>query len=193
MKKIVATLLVALLAGCAAVIKVEGDQVVNNRLSVKVSDAWNKLPNRSEPYETWTQDGPSLDQLRFWAGLRTGEPLVIQPPASVAGQKAPRVPTFTAGMAPDQLVNLFELVYSVDGSSVKVTRIDPAQFAGEQGVRFEFLVARKRDDLQINGVGWVAVKNNELYAATFTAPQLAFFRRLLPKAESVVGSARIKT
>ena len=59
-------------------------------------------------------------------------------------------------------------------------------------MRFEFAVTRKSNDLQLKGIGWAAVRKNELYAATFTAPELAFYKRLLPKAEEVVKSARIK-
>jgi hypothetical protein len=38
----------------------------------------------------------------------------------------------------------------------------------------------------------VSVRKNELFAATFVAPRLAFYPRLLPKAEAVVRSAEIK-
>jgi len=53
------------------------------------------------------------------------------------------------------------------------------------------------DDLTLQGVGWVGVRNNpvegeELYAATFMAPKMAFFTRLLPMAETVVKTARVK-
>ena len=59
-------------------------------------------------------------------------------------------------------------------------------------MRFEFLVTLKRNDLQVRGIGWAAVRNNELYAATYHAPDLAFYRRLVPKAEAVVRTATIK-
>jgi len=45
------------------------------------------------------------------------------------------VPTFTAGMTPDQIVSLFETVYAADGSLVKVTRLEPAPFAATPGVQ----------------------------------------------------------
>jgi hypothetical protein len=83
-------------------------------------------------------------------------------------------------------------MYSMDGSLVKVTRVEPSSFAGEKGIRFEFSVARKRDDVQLLGVGWVSVRKGELFAATFVAPKLAFYPRLLPKAEGVVRTAQIK-
>jgi hypothetical protein len=75
---------------------------------------------------------------------------------------------------------------------VRLTRVEPAQFAGEKGLRFEFTLARRSDDLVLHGVGWVAVHKDELYAATFVAPRASFFPRLLPMAEAVVKTARIR-
>ena len=191
MKKLLAALLVLVLAGCAAIAKVEGEQTVNNKLAVKLREAWNRLNYPGHPYEVWTQEGASLDQLRFWAGVQAGKQIVTLPPAP-AGQKAGRVPTFTGNMTPDQLVSFFEIMYSADGSQVKVTRIEPGSFAGADGVRFEFLVTMKKTDLQVHGMGWAAVRNGELYAATYHAAELAFFKRLAPKAEAVVKAAVIK-
>ncbi|MES2976087.1 MAG: hypothetical protein V4757_20885 [Pseudomonadota bacterium] len=194
MKKIFALMLVALLAACTTVVKVEGDQVVNGRLAVKLPEAWNKLtlPADKQPFEVWTQEGRTLDHLRFWAAIKPGETLLTRPAGyTPAGEKAPRLPTYTSGMAPDQLVSLFETLYSVDGSHVTMNKVEPAVFAGEPGVRFEFSVARKSDDVQFKGVGWVAVRQGELFAATFVAPRLSFFARILPKAEGVVRTAKI--
>jgi hypothetical protein len=195
MKKLIVVLFAVLMAGCASVVKVDGEQVVNGRLSVKLTDAWNKLslPGGRQPYDTWTQEGLWVDQLRLWAGVRSGEALMQLPPgAAQAGQKAPRLPTFQAGMAADQLVSLFEVLYSNDGSQVTMTKIEAADFANQKGVRFEFTILRKRDGLPLHGKGWVAVRNNELFAATFVAPRLNFYPTLLPRAEQVIGTARIK-
>ncbi|NPC54389.1 hypothetical protein [Caenimonas soli] len=197
MKKILVLLLALSLAACSTITKVEGDHVVNQRLAVKVTDAWNKMKypngNTAEPYEMWTQEGTTLDHLRLWAAIKPGQALMAKPGGYVpAGQKEARVPTFAAGMPADQLVKLFEVLYSVDGSVVKVTKVEPSVFAGEKGVRFEFAVARKSDDVQLHGVGWVCVRKDEMFAATFVAPRLAFFPRLLPKAEALVKTAQIK-
>ena len=68
---------------------------------------------------------------------------------------------------------------------------------GFRAVKLRMGRPEARDDLNMLGVGWVAVKpdpmwGEELYAATFVAPKLSFFQRLLPMAEDVVKSARIK-
>lgn len=199
-KTVTALILAAVLAGCASVAKVEGDQVVNGRLAIHVSDAWNKVedPWEGDPYDTWTREGLPLDHLRFWGGVREGQALMTKPMTYLrnADQRERRVPTFRAGLPPEKLVSLFEELYSNAGA-VTVTKMDPATFVGRKAVRFEFVVNRRSDDMTLRGVGWVTVRRDpvqgdELYAATFVAPRLSFYERLLPSAEAVVATARIK-
>jgi hypothetical protein len=198
--RFLATLLLALtLAACSTVSKMEGDQVVNERLAVHVSSAWNKIsdPWEGDPYDTWTQEGLPLDHLRFWGGVKPGQPLMTKPMLFLRdGEKAPRLPTFKVGLPTEKLVNLFEELYATAGT-VTVTKVEPTMFAGQKGVRFEFTLARRNDDLELRGVAWIAVKpdkeqGEQLYAASFVAPKTSFFPRLLPMAEAVVRTARIK-
>ena len=200
MKLLLSIVAALLLAACASVNRMEGDQLVNDRLLVHVTSAWNRIadPWEGDPYDTWTQEGLPLDHLRFWGGVRPGQPLMTKPMVFLRNddQKERRVPTFRAGLPPEKLVNLFEELYANAGA-VTITRVEPAVFAGLKGVRFEFTLERRRDDLSMRGVGWVAVRpdreyGEELYAATFVAPSASFFPRLLPKAEAVVKTARIK-
>jgi hypothetical protein len=188
-------LLALLMAACTTIAKVEGDQLVHGKLAVHVSAAWNKIndPWSYEPYDTWTQEGLPLDHLRLWGGVHDGAPLVEKPSHLFRGpgEKDPRIPTFRAGMSDEKLVNLFEQFYGNFGT-VRVTRVAPTVFAGEKGVRFEFTLARRSDDLAMRGVGWVATHDKALYAATFVAPQLTFYPRILPMAEAVVKTARVK-
>jgi len=190
--KLLSVVLAACLAACTTITKIEGEQLVNERLSITLTDAWNKVQG-NQPFDLWTQEGVRLDTLRLWAAVKPGQPLMARSSASVpAGQTAPRLPTFAAGMSSDQLASLFEQVYAVDGSAVSITRMEPAPFAGAAGVRFEFALQRMGDDLHMLGVGWASTRNNELYAAVFVAPKLAFYPRLLPKVERAVQSARIR-
>ncbi|MBI5279637.1 MAG: hypothetical protein HY854_24605 [Burkholderiales bacterium] len=195
MKRLIALLLALVLAACTTISKVEGDQLVNGRLKVSVPAAWNHVqpPWDKEPYDTWTQEGMPLDHLRLWGGVESGQALMRKPTVFFRsrGEKDARVPTFKAGMPPEKLVSLFEELYALSGA-VKLTRVEPATFAGQKGVRFEFTLARRWDDLPMKGVGWVAVKDERLYAATFLAPRLSFYERLLPMAESVVNTAQIR-
>lgn len=192
--------LALMLAACTTLSKMEGDQVVNEKLAVQVPSAWNRVndPWVVDPYDTWTQEGMPLDHLRFWGGVRPGQPLMTKWAvfSRAPDAKEPRVPTFRPGLTPEKLVSLFEELYATAGP-VTITKVEPTVFAGQKGVRFEFTLARRRDDLAMRGVGWVAVKpdatyGEELYAATFVAPKLSFYQRLLPMAEAVVKTARIK-
>jgi hypothetical protein len=201
MKKLLVMLMVLLLAACANVSRMDGEQVVNDRLAVHLTDAWNKVsdPWDVDPYDTWTQEGIPLDHLRLWGGVRPGQPLMTRPAvfSRAVDAKERRVPTFRVGLTPEKLVSLFEELYATAGT-VSVTKMEPALFAGQKGVRFEFTLARRSDDLNMQGVGWVAVREDatwgeELYAATFVAPRLAFYQRLLPMAEAEVQSARIRS
>lgn len=194
-KTFFALALALLLAACASISKVEGDQVVNGKLVVSVPAAWNKVtdPWEAGPFDVWTQEGIPLDHLRLWAGVRSGRALVAKPTIlfRAPGEKDARYPTFKAGLPPDKLVSLFEELYANEGV-VTITRVGPTVFAGQAGVRFEFTLARRVDDVTLKGVGWAAVHKDELFAAIFAAPRLAFFARLLPMAEAVVRTARIK-
>ncbi|MGE4240365.1 hypothetical protein [Ramlibacter sp.] len=189
-------LLVALLLGaCTTVAKVEGEQTVRGKLTLDVPAAWNRIddPWSSEPYDTWTQEGLPLDHLRLWGGVKSGQPLVSKPMVFFrwSDEKDARVPTFRSGLPPDKLVTLFEELYALSGT-VRVTKVEPTVFAGHRGVRFEFSLARRGDDLLLRGVAWVAPNGDELYAATFLAPELGFYSRLLPMAEAVVKTARVR-
>lgn len=201
MKRLFLLLLALVLAGCTTISRMEGEQVVNERLAVHVTSAWNKVRDGWEttPYDTWTQEGLPLDHLRFWGGVRPGQPIMVKYAtfSREADAKEARVPTFRRGLTPEKLVSLFEEFYATAGT-VTITKVEPTVFAGEKGVRFEFTLARRRDDLNLQGVGWVAVRHDaavgeELYAATFVAPRLSFFPRLLPLAEAVVRTARVRT
>lgn len=195
MKRLLVLIVAALLSACAGITKVEGDHLVNSRLSVKLPEAWNKInvPGVQQPYESWTQEGITLDQLRIWAGIRPGQTMMVAPASSATGgQKAPRVPTFTGSMPSDQLVGLFETLFSADGSLFVLNKVEPSTFAGERGIRFEFSLTRKSDGLQMLGTGWVSVRRDELFAMTFVAPKLSFFPRLAPKVDALVKTAQIR-
>jgi hypothetical protein len=200
MKRLLACALALLLAACANVSRIEGEQVVHGRLAVQVGSTWNRVsdPWNVPPYDTWTQEGIPLDHLRLWGGVRPGQPLVIKDAvySRAADAKDPRVPTFRQGLSAEQLVSLFEEVYARAGP-VTITRVEPTVFAGLKGVRFEFALARRSDDLRLRGVGWAAVRpdatwGEELFAASFVAPRLGFYDRLLPMAEAVVKTARVR-
>jgi hypothetical protein len=193
MKKLLLIALTLIVAGCANIVKVEGEQVINSKMSVKLPQAWNKinLPGSQQPYELWTQDGVFVDQLRFWAGISNGANLVVAPQKNSQG-KAPRVPVFTSGMKLDQMANLFEQMYAIDGSAVTLDKVEPSSFGAQQGVRVEFSVVVQGSNLQLKGVAWAAEHKGQFYATSYVAPRLSFFPRYLPQVQDIAKSASIK-
>ncbi|MFN0183585.1 MAG: hypothetical protein ACKVQR_07175 [Aquabacterium sp.] len=184
--RIAALACAALLAACASVTKIStGDVTVGERISMKLDAAWNQinLPGQNNIY--WTQDGITIDALQWWVGVKDGQVL-----AEVPKDKRPL--TFKASMQPHELAALFEGLFARDGSTFKLDRLQPTPFLGAAGFRIDFTLIRKVDEVTVTGSGWIAVRNNELHAMTFTAPRLGFFPRHIGKVEQIAAGAQLK-
>jgi len=192
MKKLALSLVVvALLAGCAGVVKVgPGETVVGNKLAVTIDTAWNQFNGAGQqgPSTLWTVDGITVDNLRFYAGLKDGDLLAPNAPQA----KDARPLAFKAAMRPDEIVALYQGLYSRDGSSFTLDKMEPTEFVGSKGFRFQYTVVRKVDEVKLSGVAWVAVRDGQLYAMTYTAPRLGFFTRHSVQVEQIAKSARVK-
>ncbi len=193
MKKLFLLAMTLLVVGCASIVKVDGEQTINGKMSVKLPQPWNKvsLAGSQQPFELWTQDGVTIDQLRFWSGVAPAVALVAEPPKNSQG-KAPRVPKFTVGMKLDQFASVFEQIHAIDGSAVTIDKVEPAQLGSQQGVRLEFSVVRQGDGLQLRGIAWAAEFKGQFYAASYVAPRLGFFQRNLPQVLDIAKSVTLK-
>jgi hypothetical protein len=189
LKRLFATFVIAAaLGGCANVVKVgPGDTVVADRVALNIDDAWNQisLPGTGTA-ATWTQDGITLDLLQFYVSLKDGEAL-----GPAAGREQ-RPLVFRSAMQPHEIVALFQGLYTRDGSAFSLDRLEPADFLGGKGFRFQYTVVRKFDDVKLSGVAWGAVRGNELFAMTFTAPRAGFYPRHAPRVEQIARTARLK-
>jgi len=178
-----------LLASCAQLSQVAtGQVVVRERLVVDVDKVWNQFEyTLNDGTPTWTQQGITVDALKFYVGLKDGA-LIAPTPSEPKGQ----VPlAFKAGMQAADIVALFERLYSRGGSTFTLDKVVPMPFVGGNGYRFEFSSIRKADDVRLRGVGWFAVRHGELWAITYTAPRLAFFPAGIAEAEAIARSARV--
>lgn len=182
------------LGGCAAGIKAvkvgPGETLVAGRLMVNIDEAWNQIsfPHPAAPTTLWTVEGITIDNLEFYPGLKDGDLLAQNTP----GAKTARPLTFKASMRPDEIVALYEGLYSRDGSVFTLDKLEPVEFADGKGFRFQFTVVRKSDDVKLSGMAWAAVRDNQLFAMTYTAPRLGFFPRYAARVEQIAKSVRIK-
>lgn len=191
MKLLLAVLILATVAGCVSVSKVEsGERPIGDRLVVTLDGPWNKInaPNLG-PAENWTMEGLPVDQLLIYSGLKDG--LAIHAQRTGAGPQQ-KVFAFRSSMQPDEIVALFEGMFTRDGSRFKLDKLAPAAFGGGKGFRFEYSLTRKIDNVQLSGVGYGTVNKGELFAIVYMAPQLAFFPRHVASVEQLCRSARVK-
>ena len=191
MKKLLLLLAVLLVAGCATVSKVEqGDQAVADRLSVNLEGPWNKFEGIAGfPVPTWTMEGIWVDRLQFYVGIKDGRPLV--PDSGADGKKRPL--TFQAAMQPHEVVALFQTLLTRDGSTFTLEKLDPAPFLSGSGMRFEFSIVRKIDDVRLSGFVYARIQNNELFAMLYQAPRLGFYPRYQAQVEKMAQSARLRS
>jgi len=188
------TLLAAALAGCATPPPItavdSGEKLVKQRLVVEVATPWNQFERGAfAQVPMWTHEGITVDALQFYVGLKNGE-LIAPTPKEPKGQ---RDLAFKSGMQAAEIVALFQGLWTRDGSSFTLDKLEPAEFVGEQGFRFEYTLLRKLDEVRLQGVAWGAVRNGELFAITFSAPRLAFFPRYKAQAEAIAASARVRS
>jgi hypothetical protein len=189
MKRLTLVVLVLTLAACASVAKVDsGQQTVGERLSLTLEGPWNyvNVPN-SGAAKIWTMEGLPIDQLRIYSGIKDGDEI---DPGGPGAQKKPI--NFRAGMQPDDIVGMFESAVTRDGSTFKLDKLEPWNFGGQKGFRFEFTFTRKLDGVINSGVGYGTVSKGELFALLYAAPRLGFFPRHKDKVEQIARSALIK-
>lgn len=179
------------LSGCAApVTKVEtGASTVLDRLVLDVDAAWNQFDQSlTDKTPTWTIDGVTIDALQFWVGVKDGALIAPTP----SGGKGAVPLAFRKSMQPEEVVALYRGLWTRDGSNFTLDRLEPAPFLGANGFRFRYTLLRKADDVRMKGIAWALMRDGELFVIHYTAPQLGFFDRHLPRVEALVRSARLK-
>lgn len=189
MKNILFVVLVAVLAGCGSVRKVESGTVsVGERLTLHIEGNWNHLDFPGiRPAQLWTMEGVTVDELLIYAGIVDGQAMHPQPGANVKKQNV----VFRSNMPLEEVVSMFESLLTRDQSAFKLTKVAPYPFAGKKGIRFEYERIRKTDSVVQNGIGFGAIDKGELFAMIYQAPRLTFFPRHKARVESIAKSVAV--
>jgi hypothetical protein len=181
-----------ILSSCAAYTLVPPQAIAVSKAGMTVTPgtAWNKMPmtmGLNAVAEVWTQDGPALNQLTFWAGLKQGDSLIKVP--SGTGKKPP---LFKSAMLPQEVVEFVEKSYRVQTSSpmFAVTNLRPASFSGQQGFQFDFDFITQ-DEVRRKGRAAGAVKNGLLYLMVYEGAAVYYFDRNLAEFDHMIGNAKI--
>lgn len=192
MNRLLALLAVLLIGGCATptVSKVEqGEQVVGERIVVKLDGPWNRFDNFGGfPVPTWTVEGVTVDRLQFFVGIKDGATLV--PQSDAAREKRPL--TFRKSMQPHEIVSLFQTMLTGDGSTFTLDKLDPVAFLGGQGIRFQYSLVRRVDEVRLSGFGYARVVGDQLHAIVYQAPRLGFYPRYQPQVDRMALTAGLR-
>lgn len=190
MKHLLIIAAVIALAGCGTVRKVEtGSNTVGERFTMHLDGPWNHIDFPGiKPGQLWTMEGVTVDELIIYAGIKDGQ--VMHPENSAQSKKQNIV--FRGNMPTEQIVSMFEGIFTRNDSIFKLMRVEPSTFGGKKGFLFEFERTRKKDNLRQLGFGYGAVDSGELFALVYVAPALTFFPKHQARVEAIAHSAFIK-
>jgi len=153
-----------------------GVRSMDGEYTIKSQRSWSKTD--SGKIETWTIDGFSLGQLRFFKGIADGESMLLGR-IPVDGQAR-----YRASMTRIEITEL--IMDSLFGSQFSVKDVRPARFGGAPGFRFEvsyWADGAKRDAL----VAGAALKNR-LQVIVYDGVSLYYFDKYRQEVESMLES-----
>lgn len=160
--------------------------VANSLMTITPPRDWNSLSIKpGKKAEVWTLDGEQLNDVTFYGGIAPGEPLIRE-----RSKKHKPLPKFTRETLLVELPELLEATYQTEKAigSFTVTGSNPDQFLGQEGIRFTYDYV-DGDNLPRKGEARATVVKSLLYMATFDAPRLHYFEKLLPDFRALTDSA----
>lgn len=161
--------------------------VAGSKLSVQPAVGWNRWSKKPvKQSELWSFDGPLLNQLQFFGGLPSGQPL-----ARERNKKREPLPKFAPSMKATDIAEVFEQTIRVTQGTPDFTieRIEPAPFAGEKGFRFAYHFTA--GELVRKGEARGAIIGGKLFMIVYSAPALHYFDAHLAEAQALMDSARL--
>lgn len=167
-------------------LKGEAVTVADSTLAVTPSRDWNRLSGKiGKNTETWTLDGPQLNDVTFFAGIEAGRPLVKE-----QHKKEKPLPKFTKGMLLIELPELLEGTYRAykDIGAFQLLATEPTRFLGHEAVFFTYEFT-DTDALTRKGEARAAIINGKLYMMTFDAPRLHYHERVIGDFRALADSA----
>ncbi|WP_315760431.1 hypothetical protein [Sphingomonas sp. Y38-1Y] len=185
--------LALMLAGCSDYVLVPAGRpiaVARSGLTVTPDRAWNRNAGLrpGKRAESWTLDGPLLNDLTFYGGIEDGEPLFRE----VDKREAP-LPRFAATMLASDIAELVERSYRVaTGTTLfEMNALAPARLAGREGFVMRYRYTLPGDEVRRRGEARGAVVAGRLYLLTYEAPAILYFERDLAAFRAVADGARL--
>ena len=178
-----------LLAGCGTAGLVDPGQPasVGDGVSVMPQVKWNQFSNSHLHEILWTQNGFSLDTLRFVTGIKSGKPLY-----PVLGVRKDMLDAFDAKMLPNDIQDLVVSTMEKEGlENVHPGNLAPCPFGTASGFCFDLDFAT-RDGLMMKGKVIASKRAGQLDLFRFQAPAEYYYDAMSPTVTSVFASITIK-
>ncbi|MEA3032149.1 MAG: hypothetical protein QOH86_165 [Sphingomonadales bacterium] len=163
--------------------------VAGSTMTVTPRTAWNKATHKIGPKaEAWTQDGFTLNELDFMAGIAPGEALVKE-----RNKKDKPLPRFSASMTPPDIVQMFEATDRIllNTSLFEVDKVEPAKLGSRDGFRFEYHYVVQDDEVRRKGEARAAVVGGKLYMIKYSAPAIHYYDTGIDEVRAIMDGARL--
>ena len=134
-----------------------------------------------------TLDGLTLNDVTFYGGIADNQTLFRE-----VNKRDKPLPRFSATMLMPDVASLFEGSYRValDTSLFSIDGMEPAQFAGNPGFRFNYSFTIESDEVRRKGEAYGAIIGGKPYMATFEAPAIVYYDRNIEAFRDLVRTAR---
>lgn len=176
----------AILAGCQTFSLAEAGKPVDlaNAYTVTPTQNWNLASDGN--IQTWTLDGPVLQQVQFFSAIKTGDPLF----EALSADQDKKPPVFDKGMTAIEIRDLYIATRArVHNVNVETTGLRPEKFADGDGFRFEYSFT-DANGIEKQGFVKATTRTDQLYLVDYSAVKLFYYDRDLPLVEQLVNSIR---
>lgn len=163
--------------------------VAKSSLTITPKSDWNRWSRRpSTKGEIWTLDGVALNELSFFAGVASGESLFKE-----RNKKDKPLPKFNTNMLAPDIAQLFEssLRIILETSLFQIDSIEPAKFAGNDGVHFTYRYTVQADEVRRKGEARAAIIGGKLYLINFVAPEIHYYDAGIEEARAIMDGAHL--
>ena len=163
--------------------------VAKSTMKVTPGEAWNRASHRaSKKGETWTLDGPSINEVYFAAALLPGETFYKD-----VNKKEKPLPVMGKNLQLTDIPEFYESSQRIAYNTAvyEVTGTEPAKFLGQDGVKFFYTFAVEGNPMQYKGFARATLIKGQLYLISFDAPAINFYDRDHAKADAIMDSARL--
>ena len=185
-KGLVASLLLAAMAGCVGITPVTGPLDVDGAYRITLGETWSAYPRDSRTkLRNLTIDGEALNSLTFAASLEDGHTLIK------TYDRQRLLPVYRSDMSQTEVVEFIRDSLSAGGmADATITSLRPEPFGTLNGVRFDVRGATQRG-LNMSGTGKAAIEDGKLHLIIYTAPTEYYFGLYEYEVEEILASVEL--